>query len=84
MARHDKTLLEILGGRSDANIRFSELCSLLEWLGFEQRIRGSHHIFYKPGVEELINVQRSGAKAKPYQIKQVRAIIIRYRLGGGQ
>jgi len=50
--------------------------------GFEERVRGSHHIFVKDGVEELITLQRDGKSAKPYQVKQVRRIILRYGLGG--
>lgn len=82
MARHEKTLLKILRGGSDANIAFDDLCGLLTHLGFGERVRGSHHIFFKPGIEELINVQRSGNKAKPYQVRQVRSVITRHGLGG--
>jgi predicted RNA binding protein YcfA (HicA-like mRNA interferase family) len=82
MARHEKTLLKILRGGSDANISFEDLRHLLLHLGFDERVRGSHHIFFKPGIEDLINIQRSGSNAKPYQIKQVRAVITRYGLGG--
>jgi hypothetical protein len=39
-------------------------------------------MFIKPGVEQLINLQREGSKAKPYQVRQVRSVILRYRLGG--
>ncbi len=63
MARYEKLLLRILRGRSDANIGFDELRQLLLDLGFEERVRGSHHIFVRPGLEELINLQRSGSKA---------------------
>ena len=76
-----KTLRRLLSGASDAAIRFDELGSLLESLGFEKRVRGSHHLFRKAGVEERINLQREGKNAKPYQVKQVRAVILRYKLG---
>ncbi len=76
-----KTLRRILSGTADAAIRFDELCSLLESLGFEKRVNGSHHIFRKRSVEEKINLQRDGGKAKPYQVKQVRTVILKYRLG---
>ena len=46
------------------------------------RVRGSHHIFRKAGVEEKINLQREGSEAKPYQVRQGRAVILKYRLGG--
>jgi hypothetical protein len=81
MARHEITLLAILRGGSDANIRFDDLRGLLLHLGFEERSRGSHHIFFKAGIEELINLQRSGSKAKPYQVRQVRGVISRHGLG---
>jgi hypothetical protein len=74
--------LRILHGTSDANIPFSGLRHLLRRLGFEERIRGSHHIFTKEGVEEILNLQPRGSNAKPYQVKQVRNIILRYKLGG--
>ena len=81
MGKYDKLLLEILRGASDANIPFDDLCRLLVRLGFEERIRGSHHIFRKAEVEERMNLQREGSKAKVYQIRQVRAIILKSHLG---
>ena len=84
MARHEKTLLKILRGGSDANIGFDDMRGLLLHLGFEERVRGIHHIFFKSGVEELLNLQRSGSEAKPYQVRQVRAVITRHRLGGDE
>lgn len=82
MGRHEKLLVQILRGASDANISFEGLCQLLAHLGFQERIRGSHHIFVREGVEEILNLQPLGAKAKAYQVKQVRGVILRYRLGG--
>jgi predicted RNA binding protein YcfA (HicA-like mRNA interferase family) len=76
-----KALRQILSGTADASIRFGDLCSTLESLGFEKLVKGSHHLFRKPGIEERINLQRDGNHAKPYQVKQVRAVILRYRLG---
>lgn len=80
VGKQEKTLEQVLGGGSDANVRFEDLCALLLALGFVERTRGSHHMFGKPGIEELINLQRDGAKAKAYQVKQVRAVIVRYNL----
>lgn len=82
MGKHDKVLEKILLGTSDANVRFEELRQLLSWLGFEERVRGSHHIFRRQGVEEKINLQRDNDKAKVYQVRQVRAVILRYKLRG--
>jgi predicted RNA binding protein YcfA (HicA-like mRNA interferase family) len=76
-----KTLQRVLSGTSDAGIRFDDLCSLLERLGFAKRVKGGHHLFRKAGMEERINLQREGNNAKPYQVKQVRAVILRYKLG---
>ena len=84
-SEHDeaaKTAAENPQGDSDANIRFSELRNIFLHYGFEERVSGSHHIFVKKGVEELINLQMDGKSAKPYQVKQVRRIIVRYGLGG--
>ena len=80
MGGHRRTLSRVLEGRSDANVTFNDLCSLLQNLGFEMRIRGSHHIFRRRGVEEKVNLQRDDNKAKPYQVRQVRNVILRYGL----
>jgi len=83
MARRQRVLQAVLRGNADFNIGFKDLCSLLGFLGFEERIRGSHHIFTKEGVEEILNIQARGSKSKPYQVKQVRQAIVRYKLAGG-
>jgi predicted RNA binding protein YcfA (HicA-like mRNA interferase family) len=80
MTRPEKTLEKVLRGASDANISFLDLTKLLDALGFNERVRGSHHIFSKAGVEEIVNLQPKGAKAKPYQVKQVRHVILKHRL----
>ena len=81
MNRHERLLQTILGGRSDANIRFADLRVLMQHLGFEERIRGSHHLFDKEGIVEIVNLQSRGGHAKPYQVKQVRQLILKYTLG---
>ncbi len=83
VGKHDELRLRILQGKSDANINFDDLCQLLRWLGFEERLRGRHHIFRKHGVQDRINLQRDGSKAKVYQVRQVRRIILTYGLEGG-
>lgn len=80
MSKHDKLLDRILRGVSDANIPFDGLCHLLRRLGFAARVKGSHHIFSREGVEEILNLQPRGANAKPYQVKQVRDVILKYKL----
>lgn len=77
----DKFFLgRVLHGSSDASIRFSELRKLLIDVGFTERTRGSHHIFSRDGVAEILNLQPRGSMAKPYQVKQVRRVLVRYRL----
>ncbi|RAI88412.1 type II toxin-antitoxin system HicA family toxin [Algoriphagus yeomjeoni] len=80
MGKYEKILLKILRGTSDQNIDFEDLKRLLLVFGFEERIKGSHHIFSKSHLEEIINIQEKGGKAKPYQVKQVRNLILKYRL----
>ncbi|MFM8740711.1 MAG: type II toxin-antitoxin system HicA family toxin [Cytophagales bacterium] len=80
MSKFEKLIVKLLSGNSDANFQFDELLSLLSTLGFQKRVKGSHHIFYKDGVEEIINIQEKSGKAKPYQVKQVRNIVIKYKL----
>jgi hypothetical protein len=80
MMTYWKIFERVLSRQADANIRFNDLRNLLIWLGFEERIRGSHHVFIRKGVKDLINLQREGSMAKPYQVRQVRAVITEYRL----
>jgi hypothetical protein len=81
MSKASKTLADILTGRSDANISFADLCHLLERAGFTRKPgKGSHTLFFKEGVEEIINLQPIGNKAKPYQVKQVRNLFLKFQL----
>jgi len=80
MSKFEKILTKVLRGTSDANVDFDELVSLLTRLGFQSRIRGSHHIFYMDNIIEIINIQEKSGKAKPYQVKQVRSIILKYKI----
>jgi hypothetical protein len=83
VAKYEALLARVLSGTADADIGFNELRRLLERLGFEERIRGSHHIFTREGVEEILNLQPKGRNAKPYQVRQVRSTIVRYQLARG-
>lgn len=81
MTRHGRLITRILSGTADRNIRFDDLRGVLRAIGFDERIRGSHHILTRDGVTEIINLQpRDGGMAKPYQVRQVRDLIVRYRL----
>jgi hypothetical protein len=81
MSKQEKILKKILGGLADKNIAFRDLRNLLKRLDFSERIKGDHYIFSKDGVEEILNLQPKGSKAKPYQVKQVRDLILKYELG---
>lgn len=74
-------LKNILSALSDRNIKFSDLRKLILDLGFSERIKGSHHIFFKNNITEIINLQSlKNGKSKAYQVGQVRNIIIKYEL----
>jgi predicted RNA binding protein YcfA (HicA-like mRNA interferase family) len=80
----NKILEKVLGGLTDKNIRFDDLIHLLKELGFSERIKGDHHIMYKEGIPEIINVQPlKDGKAKAYQVKQTRGIILKHKLNKG-
>jgi len=80
MGKITKTLDRVLRGNADANIRFADLCALLSYLKFTERIHGDHHIFAREGVAEILNLQPRANKAKAYQVKQVRGILTGYGL----
>ncbi len=79
----ESVLSRVLHGGADANIRFADLQALLVDLRFSERIKGSHHIFTRSDVAEILNLQPRGSFAKPYQVKQVRKVIVRYKLEEG-
>lgn len=76
----DSILARVLRGSSDANIQFSNLRAILLRLGFEERTKGSHHIFSREGVDEILNLQPRDSMAKAYQVKQVRKVLVQYKL----
>ncbi len=80
MDKHQKLLQHIMLKKGDMNVPFIGLCQLLTRLGFDERIKGDHHIFTMAGIDEIINLQPKGSKAKPYQVKQVRGLVLRYDL----
>lgn len=82
MGKFKKLLHRVLSGESDANIPFDDLCQVLRRLGFEERISESHHSFRRQGVRAILTLQPEGSKAKRYQVRQVREVILEYNLGG--
>lgn len=84
MGKFEKLYEHILMRRSDSNVPFETLCALLKRLGFNERIKGDHHIFTKDDVEEILNLQPKNGKGKPYQVKQVRDVILKYHIRIGE
>jgi len=80
MGRRRKLYDKIVGGRSDANIPFEQTVNMLKTLGFDERISGSHHIFTREGIEEIIDIQDVGGECKPYQVRQMRIVLKKYNL----
>jgi len=80
MSQLQKLYQKIVSGTTDKNIAFEKLRQLLIVCGFTERIKGSHHIFTHPSVEEIVNIQKNHSKEKPYQVKQIRELIFKYKL----
>ena len=80
MSKYDKLIASILSGKNDLSIRFIELTHLLLAMGFDERTKGDHHIYYRQDIEEILNLQPKGSQAKAYQVKQVRNLILKYHL----
>jgi hypothetical protein len=77
MSCEEKLLQRLREPQRDAGWDFNELCQLLQRLGFDMRVSGSHHFFRKSGVPEAINLQPADGKAKTYQVRQVRKVLQR-------
>jgi hypothetical protein len=75
MGSHEKQIERLRDFQRDAGWGFDELCVLLQRLGFEMRISGSHHFFRQAGLRDVINLQPLGGRAKPYQVRQVRKVL---------
>lgn len=75
-----KIISDIISAGKDSNIKFKDLQRVLDVMGFRCRIKGDHFIYYKDGIDEIINIQPKGNKAKPYQVKQIRNLILKYQL----
>ena len=66
MSRVKATLQKVLAGSGDSSVRFADLRKVLAALGFDERIRGNHHIYTRNDVVEIINLQPRGPLARPY------------------
>lgn len=76
-----KTYNDVISGKSDYNIKYSDFQSLIIDLGFVfKRQKGSHTIYFHSGIGEIMNIQKDGSKAKGYEVKQLRNLILKYNL----
>jgi predicted RNA binding protein YcfA (HicA-like mRNA interferase family) len=80
MTRRGRVLGRLLDGGNDRSFSFDEVRYILIRLGFVERQRGSHHVFNHVAIPEILNLQARGSDAKPYQVRQVRRILLKYRL----
>jgi hypothetical protein len=63
------------------NVRFNRICSLAELFGFRFRGgKGSHVIYRRDDIKEMLNFQNDDGWAKPYQVRQLLKIIDKYNL----
>lgn len=77
--KKQKLLAKVLA--ASKNVSFDEMVGLVVAFGFRlSRVSGSHHIFVRDDVPELVNLQEVGRMAKPYQIRQFLKIVERYNL----
>ena len=83
MTQQQKFLIALLSGQRDHNLSFASLTQLLENLGFNCRIKGSHRIFFKSDIDEILNLQPIGHLAKAYQVKQINEVLLKYQLAKG-
>jgi len=80
LGTHDKLIAQILVGKQDGSFRFTEIDNLLLAFEFSKRVKGDHHIYYRDDIAEIINLQPIKSKAKAYQVKQIRSLIVKYGL----
>ncbi len=82
MSRYSKIRAEIMSGKSDKNISENDMYYFLERIGaYHKRTTGSHQIYSMDNIREIINLQPQDGKIKPYEVKQVRNLVNKYKLG---
>jgi len=76
-----KVYESVMSGKSDNNIKYTDFQNLIIDLGFEfKRQKGSHEMYYHHSIREFMNIQKKANRAKDYQVKQLREIIIEHNL----
>ena len=77
----DKRQLLLRISNNPNNVDFKDFIRIIDAFGFIlKRSHGSHFIYKKPGVSQLINVQNVNGKAKSYQVRQFLDILELYNL----
>lgn len=79
MANADKLFKAICNNPKD--VRFADACKAAEYLGFSAKPKTgtSHHPYARPGELYQLNFQKiDGGKIKPYQARQLIAMIEKY------
>ena len=77
MTSHDKLIAKIRSNPKD--VRFADACTVARRLGFTGiGGKGSHRVFQRPGEPMALNFKDRGGKIKPYQAKQLIAMIDKY------
>ena len=78
---NEKIYKAIIEGKSDNNIKYTDFQNIIIGIGFKfMRHNGSHEIYRHNEIGERLNIQRDGSKAKAYQVRQLRNIILKYKL----
>lgn len=84
ISRYYKIRTSILSGKSDTNISEEDMKYFLSKIGaVHRRTKGSHFQYSIDDIPELINIQPKSGKIKPYQVKEIRNIVNKYKLGEG-
>ncbi len=65
MSSIEKLIEKIISGKSDSNLDFNDFRKFILQFEFKERIKGSHHIYTKSGIKEIINIQPLGKLSKP-------------------
>ena len=69
MSRLERLLQSSLRRRADENIGSADPCALMQYPGFEERIRASHHLYRKEGVAEHVKLKCDYGDARPHQMR---------------
>jgi predicted RNA binding protein YcfA (HicA-like mRNA interferase family) len=76
-----RQLLGRLASGAVRNVGFDDFTGLVRAFGFVLvRKSGSHNIFARTDVQQLVNLQDVNGQAKPYQIRQFLRLVEKYNL----